>query len=222
MTRSYTLSGIYAYSRPISQAIAKAFNATDRNSLVLVETQQLLLGECHFSALPDTVPIDINIFWAAESRWYYDIFAVTGASLEEAVSKMHQQGTDTTLGTLTADINMGAFSLVWKAALANGEYCGITEAGIAGATLVFGNLIYQANTDSRWEKVDANATVSASVYAYWPPLPMVQQQRFFCGAKSGQTHCTQPFYLVNPSMPPQQQEILLHPLRLVLVTLYAS
>jgi hypothetical protein len=162
MTRSYTLSGIYdAYSRPISQAIAKAFNATDRNSLVLVETQQLLLGECHFSALPDTVPIDINIFWAAESRWYYDIFAVTGASLEEAVSKMHQQGTDTTLGTLTADIAMGAFSLVWKAALADGEYCGITEAGIAGATLVFGNLIYQANADSRWEKVDANATVSA-------------------------------------------------------------
>lgn len=162
MTRSYTLSGIYdAYSRPISQAIAKAFNATDRNSLVLVETQQLLLGECHFSALPDTVPIDINVFWASESRWYYDIFAVTGASLEEAVSKMHAQGTDTTLGTLTADINMDDHSIIWKALLIDGEYCGISESAVAGCAMAFGNLIYLSPDDGRWELVDANAKLTS-------------------------------------------------------------
>jgi hypothetical protein len=40
---------------------------------------------------------------------------------------------------------------------ADGKYSGITEPGTAGATLVFGNLVYQAVADSRWELADADA-----------------------------------------------------------------
>jgi len=36
------------------------------------------------------------------------------------------------------------------------NYNGIVEAGLAGATLVFGDLCYFNNDDSRWELVDAN------------------------------------------------------------------
>lgn len=38
----------------------------------------------------------------------------------------------------------------------DGYYSGITEAGTAGATLAFGDLVYLNNDDSRWELVDAN------------------------------------------------------------------
>lgn len=43
---------------------------------------------------------------------------------------------------------------------ADGKYSGITEAGTAGATLAFGDLVYLAVADSRWElaKADAIAT----------------------------------------------------------------
>lgn len=40
--------------------------------------------------------------------------------------------------------------------LADGEYTGITEPGVAGASLAFGDLCYLNNNDSRWELVDAN------------------------------------------------------------------
>jgi len=38
----------------------------------------------------------------------------------------------------------------------NSTYSGITETGVAGATLIFGDLCYFDVDDSRWEKVDAN------------------------------------------------------------------
>ena len=40
--------------------------------------------------------------------------------------------------------------------LGDGEYTGITEPGVAGAALAFGDLCYLNNDDSRWELVDAN------------------------------------------------------------------
>lgn len=49
-------------------------------------------------------------------------------------------------------------SLRLDAALsADGAFCGITEAGTAGATLAFGDLCYLAVADSRWELTDADA-----------------------------------------------------------------
>jgi hypothetical protein len=47
---------------------------------------------------------------------------------------------------------------------ADGQYCGICETGTAGATLAFGDIIYLAAADSRWELVDASAaSTSGSV-----------------------------------------------------------
>ena len=47
------------------------------------------------------------------------------------------------------------------AALDDGEYSGLVEAGIAGATLAVGNSIYQAVGDDRWELTDASAEATS-------------------------------------------------------------
>jgi hypothetical protein len=44
---------------------------------------------------------------------------------------------------------------------ADGKYSGIVEAGTAGATLAFGDLVYLAAADSRWELTDADAAATA-------------------------------------------------------------
>lgn len=44
---------------------------------------------------------------------------------------------------------------------ADGKYSGITIAGTAGATLAFGDLVYLAAADSRWELADADADTTA-------------------------------------------------------------
>lgn len=57
-------------------------------------------------------------------------------------------------------------SLKLDAALsADGKYNGITEAGTAGATLAFGDCVYQAVADDRWEKTkgDAEATTKPRI-----------------------------------------------------------
>jgi hypothetical protein len=44
---------------------------------------------------------------------------------------------------------------------ADGKYTGITIAGTAGATLAFGDLVYLAAADSRWELADADSATTA-------------------------------------------------------------
>lgn len=44
---------------------------------------------------------------------------------------------------------------------ADGAYCGMTRAGTAGTTLAFGDLVYLAAADSRWELADADAATTA-------------------------------------------------------------
>lgn len=52
--------------------------------------------------------------------------------------------------------------IVLDAALsADGTYCGIVEAGTAGATLAFGDVCYLAAADSRWELTDADAEATS-------------------------------------------------------------
>lgn len=51
----------------------------------------------------------------------------------------------------------GASVALDAAGSADGAYSGITIAGTAGATLAFGDLIYLAAADSRWELTDADA-----------------------------------------------------------------
>jgi hypothetical protein len=61
-------------------------------------------------------------------------------------------------GTLTGEVNLGENAgLILDTVLSDdGKYSGIVETGVAGATLVFGDLCYKDPTDSRWELVDAN------------------------------------------------------------------
>jgi hypothetical protein len=44
---------------------------------------------------------------------------------------------------------------------ADGKYSGITEDGTAGATLAFGDVVYLAAADSRWELTDASAAATS-------------------------------------------------------------
>ena len=61
----------------------------------------------------------------------------------------------TTGGTITLAENTSI--ALDPAGSADGKYTGITIAGTAGATLAFGDLIYLAAVDSRWELADASA-----------------------------------------------------------------
>lgn len=62
-------------------------------------------------------------------------------------------------GTLTGSITLGENTSIAldPAGSADGKYTGITIAGTAGATLAFGDLVYLAAADSRWELADADA-----------------------------------------------------------------
>lgn len=63
-------------------------------------------------------------------------------------------------GVLAANVTLGegAGQIVLDPTLsADGTYSGIIEAGTAGTTLAFGDLVYLAAADSRWELTDADA-----------------------------------------------------------------
>lgn len=63
---------------------------------------------------------------------------------------------------LLAQVMLENDSLKLDVALsADGKYSGITETGVAGATLAFGNVIYQAVGDTRWELAKADATATS-------------------------------------------------------------
>lgn len=66
-------------------------------------------------------------------------------------------------GTITGAINLGENAgIFYDAALsADGKYSGMCRAGTAGATLAFGDLVYLAAADSRWELTDADAASTA-------------------------------------------------------------
>ena len=65
--------------------------------------------------------------------------------------------------TLTGNITYGEnTAMVYDPVLsADGKYCGEVRAGTAGATLAFGDLVYLASADSRWELADADAATTA-------------------------------------------------------------
>lgn len=66
-------------------------------------------------------------------------------------------------GTLTGNITLGEnTAIAYDPSLsADGKYCGDTVTGTAGTTLAFGDLVYLAAADSRWELVDADAVGTA-------------------------------------------------------------
>lgn len=65
----------------------------------------------------------------------------------------------TTGGTITLAENTSI--ALDPAGSADGKYSGITIAGTAGTTLAFGDLVYLASADSRWELADADSATTA-------------------------------------------------------------
>ena len=66
-------------------------------------------------------------------------------------------------GTLTGNLQLGENTSIDldPAGSADGKYSGVCITGTAGATLAFGDLIYLAVADSRWELCDADAVATA-------------------------------------------------------------
>ncbi|MCK9371055.1 hypothetical protein M0R04_14180 [Candidatus Dojkabacteria bacterium] len=66
-------------------------------------------------------------------------------------------------GTLTGNLTLGENTSIDldPTGSADGKYSGICITGTAGAALAFGDLIYLAVADSRWELTDADATATA-------------------------------------------------------------
>lgn len=73
-----------------------------------------------------------------------------------------------TSATITTPTLSGAVQLAESASIrldaalsADGTFSGITQGGTAGATLAFGDLVYLAVADSRWELADADADATS-------------------------------------------------------------
>lgn len=66
-------------------------------------------------------------------------------------------------GTLTGNVTLGENTSIDldPAGSADGKYSGICITGTAGTTLAFGDLVYLAVADSRWELADADAAATA-------------------------------------------------------------
>jgi len=109
--------------------------------------------------LEKDTPVDADEFGLSDSADTYLLKKISWANIK-AKLKLYFDTLYMTFagGTLTGDITFGEnTALALDSALsADGKYCGITEAGTAGAALAFGDLCYFNNEDSRWELVDAN------------------------------------------------------------------
>lgn len=66
-------------------------------------------------------------------------------------------------GTLTGSITLGENTGIAldPAGSADGKWSGITITGVAGYAQTFGDLVYLAAADSRWEKTDADSTTTS-------------------------------------------------------------
>lgn len=66
-------------------------------------------------------------------------------------------------GTMTGNITLGENTAIAldPAGSADGKYTGITITGTAGYAQTYGDLVYLAVADSRWEKTDADALATA-------------------------------------------------------------
>ena len=96
MAWAYTLRNIRdSAGRTISEAWCRAWNATDPANLVLVETTYSTAdGNAVFTALTDSVQIDISVIWGNNVQWYRNVHSSDGDDIDDAVDASHTQNTD--------------------------------------------------------------------------------------------------------------------------------
>lgn len=111
----------------------------------------------------DDTPVNGETAVPVSSNWAYDHAASTAT---HGVSGAIVGTTDTQ--TLSAKTLSGAIPLEENASIdldaslsADGKYSGIAITGTAGAALAFGDVVYLAAADSRWELTDADAVGTA-------------------------------------------------------------
>jgi hypothetical protein len=125
------------------------YATTDNNPVALTVGEQTVVGRTTGGNIT-TLSIDSDLSSVSASD---DSIPSAKATKAMGDLKLPLAG-----GTMTGVINLGENAgLELDSALsADGKYSGVVEAGVAGATLAFGDLVYLQASDSRWELVDAN------------------------------------------------------------------
>ncbi len=106
-----------------------------------------------------------------ESQGNFDLVLATGNSTTGTITIADGANGNITVapnGTGLLSVTGGGIQLTENAPIrydaassADGTYSGTTRAGTAGATLAFGDLVYLASADSRWELADADAATTS-------------------------------------------------------------
>lgn len=164
-TAAYTASTAYATSTQgttADNAVPKAtydahsvlYATTDNTPVALTVGEQTIVGRAtggNISAL--AIDSDLSSVSANDDT-------VPSAKATKAMGdlKLPLAG-----GTMSGSITLGENTGIAldPAGSADGKWSGITIAGTLGATIAFGDLVYLAAADSRWELADADAATTA-------------------------------------------------------------
>lgn len=103
----------------------------------------------------------INLGHASDttlSRVSAGVVAIEGVNILTTATGLALAG-----GTMTGAITLGENATIAldPAGSADGKYTGITVTGVAGYAQSYGDLVYLASADSRWELADADAATTA-------------------------------------------------------------
>jgi hypothetical protein len=150
-------------------------NTTTKKVTITVIKDYILslanVGTLINSATSKTTPVDADMLGLMDSAASNVLKKLSWANLK-ATAKTYfdtlYQPLDSTLTSLAGGTIGEELLFAENTALkldtalsADGKYCGIVEDGTAGATLAFGDLVYLAASDSRWELTDADADATA-------------------------------------------------------------
>lgn len=106
---------------------------------------------------------DDSVALGTTAKRFSDLFLAEGGVLnwDNGDVTLTQSGNSLTLAGGDLVLSENTSIALDPAGSADGKYTGITVTGTAGATLAFGDLIYLAVADSRWELADADAAATA-------------------------------------------------------------
>jgi len=107
----------------------------------------------------DDTPVNGATTVPVTSNWAFDHNANTTTAHSLSTTYFPLAG-----GTMSGNVLLAEnVSIDLDPALsADEKYSGLCETGVAGATLVFGQLCYYQHSDNRWELTDANTRAKAT------------------------------------------------------------
>ena len=153
-TATYPSLTELTYLKGVTSAIQTQLNGKQASGTYLTPTTGITVDQSTPQSLGDTTERATKL-WATDIE-STNMPTVGGTSL--SATFLAKSG-----GTMSGDITLGEnTSVVLDPTLsADGKYSGVTIIGTGGATIAFGDLIYLAVADSRWELADANAATTA-------------------------------------------------------------